>query len=297
MNKSTKASSFPVRFCVLFAPCLLLTGAAKTLANEYGTDHYVPAEITTDYPRPQYAFPHARSYSVTFRTDVAALKDILPDRFRPVPGFEDYVFLGVNQFKAPNKNIGLYNEAYIGVPAILKGKDGDITGSYTVQLYLGSVNPESSVSPTMAGNIIYGIPKREGEFHVYGDFLTEPHVTLGRHGKKLWDIEFEKKEAAPRSGVKMPPEGMGMLLKAIPRVDGKGWDVLQVTAGNYRNEELTCIPYKVHETKAFDVKFNGGQVALDSGRVIPVKEVLYTEYNDIDWCMDWSVTLYDYLED
>lgn len=258
-------------------------------------DVYVPKEVTSAYPLPPYAFPRSKIHTAIIRTEKSALKGILPDGMQPIPGFEDYMSVSINRFSAPSNNIDPYIEAIFSVPVKLKTKIGEVIGTYSVQLYLGSTNPESSVSPTMAGQFVYGMPKREGEFTVSGDLANNTVVRLERDGNLLMEAEINKKDYAPDpEGIKLPPIGTHMNLKAIPKVDGSGWEVLQITGAEIGAKE-DCIAPKLHESKSFDIKFDNNRIVLDSGRVIPVKEVLYTSFVDQDWCLSWRGVIHDYL--
>ena len=152
---------------VIFLLCFFVAqGMVIGTINAWGDGPYVPAEITSDMDWPPYNFTHTKNYTVIFKTDVEALDGILPEGFSPRTGYEDYAEIWFGRYQAPEKNGRPYMEMGLTVPAIF----GGIPVTYYVQLYLGSIGPESSVLPTVAGREIYGLPKREGIFFVMGNF-------------------------------------------------------------------------------------------------------------------------------
>jgi acetoacetate decarboxylase len=126
-------------------------------------------------------------------------------------------------FEGPDNDIRPYWEFILEVPALFKKKPCN----YVVQLYLGSTSAESSVIPVMSGQALYGFPKREAQYQVTDTFGHRYcNVYLERFGKKIADVTFEKLQAAPDpTGAAFYPNEPILMLKAIPKVDGDGWDV------------------------------------------------------------------------
>jgi hypothetical protein len=259
--------------------------------NAWGDDPYVPLEITSDMGWPPYGFTHTKNYNVVFKTDVEALEGILPEGFIPRPGYEDYARIWFGRYQAPAQNGRPYWEMGLTVPAEFMG--APVT--YYVQLYLGSIGPESSVLPTVAGREIYGLPKREGIFFVMGNFGgRHVKVQMERFGNTVFQVALKKKAEAPGPCGNCPPGGPGLALEANRAADGDGWDVLQVLRGG--GSIPGCIPYVSYESKGADVWFTG-DIVLDTGRVIPVNEIVYATYSEYDFCMAWNIVVHDYLAD
>jgi hypothetical protein len=83
---------------------------------------------------------------------------------------------------------------------------------------------------------------------------------------------------------------MAFLFKAIPACDGSGWDVLQLTTPKGDDGEIVRV-------NKVETSFNGDLV-LDSGRVLPVKEQLYSLYYEIKGIgLSHAEVLHDYLAD
>jgi hypothetical protein len=68
---------------------IFILGMVIGTASAWAEDPYVPKEITSSFPGADYPFTHAKSYSVTFKTDSESLKGILPTEFRPVPVYAE----------------------------------------------------------------------------------------------------------------------------------------------------------------------------------------------------------------
>lgn len=231
----------------------------------------IPKEIMSYMPPPPFVFPLAKYYVTTFRTEKNALVDALPDNVEPMPGSEDTVLLQVNNFTT-------YWEAVISIPVIYKSSGKDIPGIYLSQLYLGSIIPEGSALPMLLGQIGAGYPKRDAIFTVENFSEQKANVKFDRWGSTIADMEYEMGESI--TDFSNLPFGSDLtnlnayLFKAIPSADGIGFDVLQLTTPKGASGTITRV------NKAI-TKFNGN-VVLDSGRVLPVKEQLYTLYYEIE---------------
>ena len=65
----------------------------------------------------------------------------------------------------------------------------NVPGVYCVQLYLDEIAAGSQVYPTMAGQLIYGYPKREA--HIAMSFLeTMVTVNANRHEHDIINASF-----------------------------------------------------------------------------------------------------------
>jgi acetoacetate decarboxylase len=245
----------------------------------------IPKEILSYMPPPPFTFPLAKYYVTTFRTDQKALSDILPDMVVPMPGSEDLVLLQVNNFAT-------YWEAVVSLPVIFKSGEKDVPGIYLSQLYLGSIVPEGSSLPMLLGQIGAGYPKRDAIFTVQGFSEEKAQVKFERWGSTIAEMDHEMGEAI--TDFSDLPFGSDLsnltafLFKAVPKSDGSGFDALQLTTPQGADGEIV----KVNKVKT---TFKG-DVVLDSGRVLPVKEQLYSLYYEIkDAGLTHAEILVDYL--
>jgi acetoacetate decarboxylase len=246
---------------------------------------FIPRE-TLCYPPGPYVFPKAKYYVTSFKTDKEALVDMLPENVVPMPGAEDEVLLNMNDFAT-------YYESVISIPVIFKSDGQEVPGIYLSQLYLGSIVPEGSALPMMMGQTAHGYPKRDGIFTVNGFGEKNAEVKFDRWGSTVADMKYEMgDEIKDYSNLPFGSDLTNMtafLLKAIPSSDAKGWDVLQLTSPRGANGEIA----RVNEVKT---TFNG-DVVLDSGRVLPVKEVSYSLYYESDGVgLSHAEVIKDYLK-
>ncbi|EJZ10132.1 acetoacetate decarboxylase [Mycolicibacterium vaccae ATCC 25954] len=231
-------------------------------------------------------------YTASIRVDARDLKGILPQDLHPLPGFEDVVTIGFNKFAAPESNIRPYNELTIGTPAMLRTPARKVTGHYVIQMFLGSAAPESAVSPIMAGHHLLGMPKREGEFTVNGDFDEAVAIQVRRHGIDIVNADIVKggAPAEPTALARMVEE-VAFVLKAIPKADGPGWDVLQLAGQPLETSDN----YDVHDCRGAHITFADNRITLDTGRALHVKEVLSATFTHMDFMLGWRGIVHDYL--
>jgi acetoacetate decarboxylase len=253
---------------------------------------HIPEEVTSAYPLPPYIFQDTRMYTALIRVDADDLEGILPQDLYPVPGFEDVITVGFNRFAAPENNIRPYNELTIGMPAALQTSARQITGHYVIQMYLGSIPAESAVSPIMAGHHLLGMPKREGEFTVDGDFDKAVAIKVIRHGIIIVDAHLTKGDepAEPTALGRMVRE-VSFVLRAIRKVDGSGWDVLQLAGQPLE----TADNYDVHDCRDAEITFADNRIVLDTGRVLHIKQVLSGTFTHMDFGLGWKGVVHDYL--
>lgn len=274
---------------VIFLVCFFVAqGMVIGTMNAWGDDPYVPPEIISDMDWPPYNFTDTKIYDVVIKTDEAALEGILPEGLIPIPGYEDYAAVSFGRYQAPEKNGRPYREMVLTVPALFEG----MPVNYYVQLYLGSIGPESNVLPNVAGREIYGLPKREAIFFVMGNF-GEKHVKvhLERFGNTIADVTLKKKRGDPDPCGACPPGGPGLTLEANRAPDGIGWEVLQLLRGAGMEG---CGAFQFYGSSGVDVWFKG-DIVLDTGRVIPVNEIVHATYSNYDFCMGGNTVVHDYL--
>ncbi|HAI42456.1 MAG TPA: hypothetical protein DCM40_32280 [Maribacter sp.] len=253
---------------------------------------FIPNEITSNFDRADYPFPDSEVYAIAFKTDKAALEGFLPEGLSYIEGYEDTMLLRINRFESTEKKIRPYWESVISIPASMEVNGETIIGEYAAQLYLGSIDPESTVSPILSGQLLYGYPKREALFSVKGEFgKGDINVVKKRHGKTLCNVDFKAwtSEIPANLGTAIP-QGPMLVCKAIPNVSGNGWDVLEINAPGVVEGSL-----KVKDMRPMEGKING-DILLDSGRILPVKEVIESYYMKFDWILTWGTTLHNYIK-
>jgi hypothetical protein len=191
-------------------------------------------------------------------------------------------------------NFTTYWEAVVSVPVIYKSDEGDVPGIYLSQLYLGSILPEGSALPMLLGQIGAGYPKRDALFTVNGFGGEKAEVKFERWGSTVADMNHTMGEAV--SDFSNLPFGCDLtdmtafLFKAVPAADGSGWDVLQLTSPKGDSG-------KVVRVNKVETTFNG-DVVLDSGRVLPIKEQLFSLYIEVEGMgLSHAEIVKDYLAD
>lgn len=256
------------------------------------TQFFVPNEITSNFDRADYPFPDSETYAITFKTDKDALEGFLPEGLSYVKGYEDVILLRINRFECVERRIRPYWESVISIPASIEVNGETVIGEYTSQLYLGTIDPESTISPILSGQLLYGYPKREASFYVKGEFgKSDINVVKKRHGKTLCDVDFKAWTSEPPANLGTAfPQGPQLACKAIPNVSGNGWDVLEINTPGVVDGSL-----KIKEMRPIEAKING-DVLLDTDRVLPVKEVIESYYMKYDWILTWGTTLLNYLK-
>jgi acetoacetate decarboxylase len=247
----------------------------------------VPREIPSYMPPPPYTFPLAKYYVTSFKTDRDAMAGMLPEKVVPMAGAEDHILLQMNNFTT-------YWEAVVSIPVIFKSNDGDVKGIYLSQLYLGSIIPEGSSLPMLLGQIGAGYPKRDAIFTVSGFGEDQTEVKFDRWGTTVADMKHKMGDAV--TDFSNLPFGSDLtdmtafLLKAIPSADGSGWDALQLTSPKGDLGKVTRVN-KVETTFK-------GDLVLDSGRVLPVKEQFFSLYYEVEGMgLSHAEILNDYLTD
>jgi acetoacetate decarboxylase len=246
----------------------------------------IPKEILSYIPPGPFVFPLARYYVTSFKTDLSAIENMLPEMVLPLPGAEDNVLLQVNDFAT-------YWEAVLSIPAVFVSDGKKIEGIYLSQLYLGSIAPEGSALPMMLGQVHAGYPKRDAIFTTQGFGEKSANVKFERWGTTIADMKHEMGEAL--TDWSALPFGSDLsnltafLLKAIPTADGSGWDALQLTTPMGDDGEIVRV-------NQVETTFTG-DVVLDSGRVLPINEIQYSLYYEIkNMGLTHADILNDYLK-
>lgn len=179
------------------------------------------------YPAPPAHYRGARFQYVYFRADVAAVDRVLPACFEPSKdGFVAAFGLSVPW----SSSYGGFEESGILVRCTYKGQ----TGYFAPVVFL---NSRGSIP---AGREIYGTPKVFADMKVAMDervMYTDTRLA----GTSALSIRSTMHREATLD--EMPDLQPSWRLKAIPRADGKGADVLQIigTAGVFSGETVHVV--------------------------------------------------------
>ena len=206
------------------------------------------------YPSPPVRYRIARFQFVCFRSDRSAVDRILPSCFEPSDdGF--CVAIGISIPWA--SNYGAFDESVLTVKCIYK----DQVGFFTPVAFL---NSRSSIP---AGREIYGTPKVFADFKVGMDervAFTDTQIA----GVSILSIRSTLHRTARIE--ELPQLVPSWRLKAIPKADGKGVDVLQLIDGAKSTSDV-----RIHVCRSGD-----GVVQFDPSPVYDLSGFSPLEYYD-----------------
>ncbi len=157
------------------------------------------------YPRGPYRFVNREFFVVTYRTDPAALRAMVPEPLLPAGDLVKFEFIRMPD----STGFGDYTESGQVIPVTWKGKPG----TYQIAMYL------DDESPIAGGREIWGFPKKLARPHlrVEADTLLGTldygpvRIATGSMGYKHRVLDAKKVLA----GLQQP----NYLLKIIPDVD------------------------------------------------------------------------------
>lgn len=228
------------------------------------------------YPMPPARYRNARFQFVYFRADVAAVERVLPACFEPA---EDGFCAAIGLAIPWAANYGKFEESVLTVKCKYKGQEG----FFAPVVFL---NSRSSIP---AGREIYGTPKVYAEMEVAMDERVMYTDTVLAGTSVLSIRSTMHREAVPED---MPSLQPAWRLKAIPRVDGKGLDVLQLIGGDHISYDTT-----VHVCRAGDgvVQFNPSPL-YDLADFTPL-EYYGAYYIEQDYTEGYGEILHDFLQE
>lgn len=249
----------------------------------------VPAETLNAINHGPYRFTNVHSYQVLFKSDPDLVASLVPEPLEANRGGNMGIVVAqyLDGVDTPGGRIPGYNEIVIGVPAKYRRDDGsELKGMYMVQLYLADREPQSACDPTILGLVIPGYPKRVCQWQefVRGDTRR---LRIARNGSDVLGLHID--DAAPVS-VPMPPlAGTSFLLKYIPAgVADRCADVLKLNA-IHGTTQLTSVAQ-------VKVRFDDDCLRLDTGVLLPVREVTMATRGLMNMESTGSVELIDYLD-
>ncbi len=227
------------------------------------------------YPAPPAVYRGVRMQLLSFRADPDAVASFLPEEFSPDPDGECVAF----GLTVPwSSSYGAFEEAGLYVRCRWR----DQVGYLCLIAYL---NSRGSIP---AGREIYGTPK------VWGDvtFAMDERVLTTNVRLAGADVfSLRSTLHRPATAADLPVLVPAWRLKAIPRVDGQGWDVLQLVDAAPAMKDVA-----IHAVRAGD-----GVVAMSASPIYnlaPLTPLVCTGawYAELDYTEDYGVLVHDFLK-
>jgi acetoacetate decarboxylase len=225
------------------------------------------------YPPGPYRFVDREYFIIRYRTDIEALRRVVPEPLEVVEPMVNYEFIRMPD----STGFGDYTESGQVIPVRYQGE----TGSYTHQMFLND-HP-----PIAGGREIWGFPKKLAEPRLavetdtlvgtlnYGSVRIAT-ATMGYKHRAL-DIAAETKAMG----------GPNFLLKVIPHVDG-GPRVCELV--RYHLEEVT-----VKGAWTAPASLQLSPHALAPIAELPVLEILSAKHLIADLTLGLGSVVHDYL--
>jgi len=226
------------------------------------------------YPMPPARYRDAKFQFVYFRADVSAVERILPACFEPSDdGFCAAIGISIGW----TASYGKFEESILSVKCSFEGQIG----------YFSPVVFLNSRSSIPAGREIYGTPKVFADMEVGMDervMYTDTRLA----GVSVLSVRSTMhREASVDDMPKLQPSWR---LKVIPRVDGKGADVMQLIDGANVASDVT-----VHVCRAGDgvVQFHPSPI-YDLSDFTP-RQYLGAHYVEMDYTEGYGEIVKDFL--
>ncbi len=175
------------------------------------------------YPMPPTRYRNVRSQVVYFRADVSAIDRVLPAHFEPS---EDGFCVATGLSVPWSSNYGKFEESVLTVRCRYRGR----TGYFSPVVFL---NSRGSIP---AGREIYGVPKVFADMKVAMDERVMYTDTVLAGTSVLSIRSTMQREASLEEMTKLQPNWR---LKVIPRADGSGPEVMQITDGAKMRSDIT----------------------------------------------------------
>lgn len=226
------------------------------------------------FPQPPARYRGAKFQHVYFRASLDAVDRVLPECFEPSP---DGMCAAVGLTVGWCSSYGAFDESVLSVKCTYEGAEG----WFAPVVFL---NSKSSIP---AGREIYGTPKVHADFEVgFAERVMYTNTFAG--GTMLMGIRSTMHLEA--SVDDMPASTPAWRIKAIPRVDGDGMDVLQLI-----DVSSTATDQVVHVCHAGDgvVQFNPSPV-YDLSDFAPL-EYFGAYYVELDMTERWGTIVKDFL--
>ena len=227
------------------------------------------------YPMPPARYIGVRKHIVFFRAEIDAVNRILPDCFEP----SDDGLCAASGLTVPwSANYGEFQESYLTVKCSYNGKSGYLTP-------VAFLNSRSSIP---AGREIYGTPKVYADIDVGMDERVMYTDTLIAKSSVLSIRSTMDKKVAVSD---VPGLNPSWRLKVIPKVDGKGVDVMQIIDGS---KVATEVSVKVSRKGEGVVEFSPSPI-YDLSDFKPL-EYFGAYYFETDFTEGYGEIIHDFLK-
>jgi acetoacetate decarboxylase len=227
------------------------------------------------YPMPPARYIGVRMHNVFFRAEIDAVNRILPDCFEPS---EDGLCVASGLTVPWSANYGEFQESYLTVKCSYNG----ITGYFVPVAFL---NSRSSIP---AGREIYGTPKVFADIDIGMDervMYTDTCIAKS----SILSIRSTMHKKVEMSDI--PDLQPSWRLKVIPKVDGKGVDVMQIIDGS---KVATDVSVRVSRKGDGVVEFSPTPV-YDLSDFKPV-EYFDAYYIEMDFTEGYGEIIHDFLK-
>lgn len=249
----------------------------------------VPADTLNALNHGPYTFTNVHAYTVMFQSDPELVASLVPEPL--IANKNGNMGLVVAQYfggvTTPQETFAGYNEIVLGVNAKYKKPDGsEVKGLYMVSLWLADREPQSVADPTILGLMVPGYPKRVCSWQEFVQG-NHKHIRIGRRGVDALGLRITD---APLTPLTMPPlAGSSFVLKYIPSaVESQCADVLKLNQLDGSTQMTSMAQVQV--------KFDNDEIRLDSGIVLPVKQVNMSTRCMMDMLPQGNTELVDYLK-
>jgi acetoacetate decarboxylase len=224
------------------------------------------------YAMPPYQYRGNEMFTLQVETDAGYLRSLVPEPM--VPNEDNLLVIYVGSLHVDEPSQISYGEAGLMVPVTLQGR----SGTYLPVLYLDEIELLTS------GREVWGFPKFPATVFFHS---TENGVAarVTESGVDIMELQMDFKAA----GVPVPVyDREHFLLKAIPSVDGKGYDVRQINTCRVRNDQRK----EIWEGKADLTLRSTDKNPLGD---IEIKRIVSSVYTVGDIILDTGEVIHDYL--
>ncbi len=224
------------------------------------------------YAMPPYQYRDNEMFTLKVETDPDYLRGLVPEPMEVNADSILAIYVGMLNVTEPTRVT--YGEAGIMIPVTLGGR----SGTYMPVLYLDEVELLTS------GREGWGFPKFHGEitFRSSGEAVEASVRDSGVDIIRM-QMDFE------RTGEPIPVyDREHFLLKAIPSVDGDGYDVRQINTCLVRNDHRKAI-------REGSAKLSLASTTRNPLGEIPVRNIVSSVYTIGDILLDRGEVIHDYL--
>ena len=226
------------------------------------------------FPPPPARYRNAKFQYVYFRASLEAIDRVLPECFEPSP---DGMCVAIGLSVPWCSSYGAFDESVLSVKCVYEGTEG----WFAPVVFL---NSKSSIP---AGREIYGTPKVHADFEI-GFAERVMYTNTFVSGTMLMGVRSTMHR--PADADEMPSGNPAWRIKAIPRADGNGVDVLQlIDVTNTTTDQV------IHVCRAGDgvVQFNPSPI-YDLSDFTPL-EYFGAFYVELDMTENWGEIVRDFL--